>query len=247
MRFGPASDLRVARETCVPPEKFVDMVQIDLHSPPGTTGLIPNAVIGRLSLYVRELQQLIRQNVETVNSDGLARPLGLTAAQVRKDLAYFGNFGLRGIGYRCGELLDRIRAILGTNQRWPVILVGAGNLGRALLGYRGFADHGYDFIAAFDNDPRKIGTHLAEQIPILNLESARKIVQTAGVRLAVVCVPTDVAQEVVDFLCASGIGGILNFAPVNVSAAKPVQIVNVDLAVELEQLSFAVVQRVRSS
>src|SRR5262245_25008594 len=116
---------------------------------------VPKAVVSRLSLYLRELQHLVRDGNETTSSTQLGKLLGFTDAQVRKDLAYFGQFGYPGIGYRCSELIDAIKKILGTNQPWPLAIVGLGNLGRALMGYRGFSQQGFRITAAFDVDPAK--------------------------------------------------------------------------------------------
>jgi redox-sensing transcriptional repressor len=119
---------------------------------------VPKAVVSRLSLYLRELQHLVRDGHDTTSSTQLGGRLGFTDAQVRKDLAYFGQFGYPGIGYRCSELIDAIKGILGTNQAWPAAIVGLGNLGRALIGYRGFQQQGFQIVAAFDVDPSKVGT-----------------------------------------------------------------------------------------
>src|SRR6478735_12253137 len=129
---------------------------------------VPKAVISRLSLYLRELQHLIRDGHETTSSTQLGKMLGFTDAQVRKDLAYFGQFGYPGIGYRCAELIDAVKGILGTKQPWPMAIVGLGNLGRALMGYRGFQQQGFRFVAAADTDPAKIGKSV-EGIQIYDL------------------------------------------------------------------------------
>ena len=122
---------------------------------------VPKAVVGRLSLYSRELQHLVQQGQTTINSAQLGKRLGVTDAQVRKDLAYFGQFGYPGIGYRCSELVEQIRKILGTTESWSVVLVGVGNLGHALLRYRGFAEQGFRIVAALDVDPQKVDQEIA--------------------------------------------------------------------------------------
>jgi redox-sensing transcriptional repressor len=208
----------------------------------GQDGSVPKAVISRLSLYLRELQRLLREGHETTSSTRLGKMLGFTDAQVRKDLAYFGQFGYPGIGYRCDELIREIRQILGTDRSWPVVLVGMGNLGRALLGYKGFQAQGFRIAAAFDVDPAKVGTQV-EGIQLYHLDSLTDIVRNDGVRLAIIAVPAVYAQGVADRLLAAGIDGILNFAPVTISLPEGVSQVGVDLAIELEQLSFAVVNR----
>jgi redox-sensing transcriptional repressor len=200
---------------------------------------VPKAVVSRLSLYLRELQHLVRDGHETTSSTQLGRVLGFTDAQVRKDLAYFGQFGYPGIGYRCSELIDAIKNILGTKQPWPLAIVGLGNLGRALMGYRGFAQQGFEIVAAFDTDPAKIGKSV-EGIEIFDLESVQQIAKDRNIRLAIIAVPAVAAQKVADSLVAAGIEGILNFAPVTLNLPKQVQTIGVDLAIELEQLAFAV-------
>lgn len=200
---------------------------------------VPKAVVSRLSLYLRELQHLVRDGHETTSSTQLGKLLGFTDAQVRKDLAYFGQFGYPGIGYRCSELIDAIKGILGTKQPWPLAIVGLGNLGRALMGYRGFHQQGFQIVAAFDTDPAKIGTSV-EGIPIFDLANVQQIALERGVRLAVISVPATAAQKVADALVSAGIEGILNFAPVTLTLPKQVKTIGVDLAIELEQLAYAV-------
>lgn len=202
---------------------------------------VPKAVVSRLSLYLRELQHLIRDGRDTTSSTQLGSLLGLTDAQVRKDLAYFGQFGYPGVGYRCDELVDEIKKILGTDQQWPVVLVGVGNLGRALLGYKGFGHQGFRIVAAFDSDRSKSGK-VVEGVSVYPLDALSQIVQDQNIKLAMLAVPSDAAQPVVDWLVAAGIEGVMNFAPVTVSVPEGVCMVGVDLAIELEQLSYAVVK-----
>lgn len=201
---------------------------------------IPKAVVSRLSLYLRELQHLLRAGCETTNSTHLGGLLGFTDAQVRKDLAYFGQFGYPGIGYRCEELVREIKRILGTDRPWPVALLGAGNLGRALLGYKGFGEQGFRIVAAFDVEAGKVGGKI-EGVPVFHVNRLPEVVAREGIRLGIVAVPSQAAQQAADLLVAAGIEGILNFAPVTLSLPKEKHSVGVDLAIELEQLSFAVV------
>jgi redox-sensing transcriptional repressor len=203
---------------------------------------VPKAVVSRLSLYLRELQHLVRDGNETTSSTQLGKLLGFTDAQVRKDLAYFGQFGYPGIGYRCSELMEAIKKILGTNQPWALAIVGLGNLGRALMGYRGFSHQGFQIAAAFDVDPAKIGKSV-EGIPVHHLDDVVRIAKERSIKLAIIAVPGPSAQKVADALVAAGIDGILNFAPVTLVLPKHVQTVGVDLAIELEQLSFSVVNQ----
>jgi redox-sensing transcriptional repressor len=203
---------------------------------------VPKAVVSRLSLYLRELQHLVRDGHETTSSTQLGKLLGFTDAQVRKDLAYFGQFGYPGIGYRCSELIDAIKGILGTNQPWTLAIVGMGNLGRALIGYRGFQQQGFRIVAAFDIDSAKIGKTV-DSVPVHHLDDIGRLAAQHNIRLAIIAVPGPAAQKVADALVAAGIDGILNFAPVTLNLPKQIQTVGVDLAIELEQLSFAVVNQ----
>ncbi len=207
---------------------------------------VPAAVVNRLSMYLRELQYLIADGKETTSSSQLGERLGFTDAQVRKDLAHFGHFGHPGIGYRCDELVGAIRKILGTDREWRVALVGVGNLGRALLGYRGFLRQGFRLVAAFDTDSKLVGKEI-EGVPIHNLKQLSEVVTDQKVELGLVAVPAGDAQAVADQLVAAGVGGILNFAPVTLSVPDGVNKVGVDLARELEQVTFAVASRLRSA
>lgn len=207
---------------------------------------VPKAVVSRLSLYLRELQHLVSDGNETTSSTQLGRVLGFTDAQVRKDLAYFGQFGYPGIGYRCEELIAQIKRILGTDHHWPIAMVGIGNLGRALVGYKGFNRQGFHIAAAFDSDPAKIGNDL-DGIPIEPLDKLSEVVAAQRIRLGLISVPADAAQSVADQLVAAGVDGILNFAPVTISVPAGVKIFGVDLAIELEQLAFAVVNQPEKS
>lgn len=209
------------------------------NSPADAGGGIPKAVVARLSLYLRELQQLLAGGHPTTSSRLLGRKLGFTDAQVRKDLAYFGHFGYPGVGYRCEELVQAIRGILGTDRRWAVAMIGAGNLGRALLGYRGFQLQGFEIVAAFDTDPAKVGDSIGS-VQIYHLDRLPDLVREHRIRLGLITVPAAAAQPAADRLVAAGVEGILNFAPVTLSLPAHVRRIGVDLAIELEQLSFAV-------
>jgi redox-sensing transcriptional repressor len=196
-------------------------------------------VVSRLSLYLRELQRLEAAGQQTISSGQLGNLLGFSDAQVRKDLGFFGQFGYPGVGYRCDELIRAMRDILGTNHRWPVVMIGVGNLGQALLGYRGFGRQNFTIVAAFDADPAKVGQTI-QGIPVRRLDELADVVKATGVRLGMIVVPAAQAQGVADRLVAAGIEGIVNFAPVTLALPPHVQVVAVDLAIELEQLSFAV-------
>lgn len=214
----------------------------DKSATPSGDGPVPKTVVSRLSLYLRELQHLIRDGHETTNSNHLGGLLGLTDAQVRKDLAYFGHFGYPGIGYRCEELIVAIRSILGTNIQWSVAMVGVGNLGRALLGYRGFRLQGFSIVAAFDSDVEKVGA-MVEGVPVFHLDRLSEVAAIHKIRLGLIAVPAGAAQAVADRLVAAGIDGIMNFAPLTLNVPERVCQVGVDLAIELEQLSYAVITR----
>jgi redox-sensing transcriptional repressor len=199
--------------------------------------LIPNPAVRRLSLYLRQLEAFHKKDRRTISSKQLGESLNLTDAQVRKDLAYFGQFGHPGIGYRVEDLIAQVRKILGTDKTWNVLLVGAGNLGRALMAYRGFDAKGFRLTAVFDSDPGKVGKKL-NQFTVQSLSDLHETIQREQIRLAMLAVPADSAQDVVNQLVASGIRGILNFAPVNITVPANVALNAVDLAVQLEQLSF---------
>jgi redox-sensing transcriptional repressor len=179
---------------------------------------------------------------QTISSGQLGMLLGFSDAQVRKDLGFFGQFGYPGVGYRCDELIRAMRDILGTNHAWPVVMVGAGNLGQALLGYRGFGRQNFSIQAAFDADPAKVG-QTVQGIRIQHIDELPEVVKSKGIRLGMIVVPAERAQEAADRLVAAGIEGIVNFAPVTLTLPPHVQIVSVDLAIELEQLSFAVTSK----
>jgi redox-sensing transcriptional repressor len=201
--------------------------------------LIPSPAVRRLSLYLRQLEAFKRQDRRTISSKQLGESLGLTDAQVRKDFAYFGQFGHPGIGYRVDDLIGQVRRILGTDKTWNVMLVGAGNLGRALLAYRGFTAKGFNLVAIFDNDPSKSGQKIGE-FTIQPLSELQKTIGQHSIKLAILTVPAESAQNVADQLIAAGIRGLLNFAPVSLQIPAEIALNAVDLAVSLEQLSFQV-------
>lgn len=214
--------------------------------PPPPSGIRPDSVpepaVRRLSLYLRELENLLSHDRETISSKQLGESLGLTDAQVRKDLAYFGQFGHPGIGYRVDELIARLRGILGTDRTWNVLLVGAGHLGQALLSYRGFSKKGFQLVAVFDNDPQKIGQPVSPGggTQVLPLDQLPAVVAERDIQIAILAVPADVAQRVTDTMVAAGIKGILNFAPASLNVPSTVSLATVDVAVHLEQLAFRI-------
>lgn len=200
---------------------------------------IAKPVISRLSLYLRELQRFVRDGRERTNSAELARTLGLSDALVRRDLSTLGQLGKPGVGYRCDDSIARIKSILGTNRPWRVALVGAGNLGRALLGYRGFAEQGFRIVVAFDVASDKVGRTIAG-LPVRPFGELEQAMAEAPIDLALLAIPAEAAQDVIRRLAAAGVRGALNFAPVSVVPVPGFPVVGVDLAIQLEQLAFAV-------
>ncbi len=209
---------------------------------PGAASAEPRlskASVGRFSLYLRHLERFHREGVQTVSSGQLGVALGITDAQVRKDLAYLGNLGQPGIGYPARELMTALRNRLGIDRQWSAVVVGVGNLARALLRYRGFEKQGFCFVALFDADPTKVGQSV-DGLQIHAPEQMAEIIHKSGAELGVVAVPAEAAQNVADCLVAAGIRGILNFAPTLLRLPTSVSLVAVDLAVQLEQLAFLV-------
>jgi redox-sensing transcriptional repressor len=198
---------------------------------------IPRKTIYRLSIYLRCLARLHENGIGTVSSEALAKAAGVKPTQLRKDLAYFGTFGKRGLGYDVGELFKKISEELGTSRLQPVILVGVGNLGLALLSYRGFEKEGFEIIAAFDAEPMRKRDKEIKQ-PIFAMEALPEFVGQHGVKMAIVTVPEAVVQAVTNTLVRSGIMGILNFAPIVLAVPEDVMVNNVNLAIELENLSY---------
>jgi redox-sensing transcriptional repressor len=198
---------------------------------------IPRKAIYRLSVYLRCLHRLKANSIRTVSSDALAAAAGVKPTQLRKDLTYFGQFGTRGLGYDVEQLARMITDLLGTNSLQPVILVGVGNLGSALLSYRGFEQEGFEIVAAFDVEPDRKHDRPAGQ-PVYNVDRLRSFVRERAVRMAILTVPATAAQEVTNQLVDAGITGILNFAPIVLQVPEEVTVNNVNLAIELENLSY---------
>jgi redox-sensing transcriptional repressor len=196
---------------------------------------IPRKTVYRLSVYMRCLQRLKSNAIRTVSSEALAKAAGVKPTQLRKDLTYFGQFGTRGLGYDVEELGKMISDLLGTNSLQPVVLVGVGNLGSALLAYRGFEKEGFEIIAAFDALPKEKRNAVK---PVYRMDKLKDFVRDRSVRMAILTVPATVAQEVTNELVAAGITGILNFAPLVLQVPEEVVVNNVNLAIELENLSY---------
>lgn len=194
--------------------------------------------IGRLSVYLRLLMELSAQGVETVSSDDLAARSGTTAAQVRKDLSLFGSFGKRGLGYMVEDLQTRLRQILGLEREWSVALVGAGRIGSALFGYDNFRRQGFIIEAVFDANPEKVGQRWNGLV--VEPDSAmEEVVAERAIEIAVIAVPAESTQRVVDRLVAAGVRGVLNFAPTRLEVPDHVEVKTVDMALEMEGLSYA--------
>lgn len=198
---------------------------------------VPDPAVRRLSLYLRQLESLEQEQVATVSSRRLAESLGLTDAQVRKDLGYFGQFGRPGVGYEVPALVHALRRILGTDRISNALMVGVGNIGRAVAAYHGFRDKGFELVALFDRDERKVGKKVG-RLTVQSISDLAAVVREREIRLAIVAVPAAAAQEVADELIAAGIRGILNFAPVQLRVPAHVTVRHIDVAAELEQLVF---------
>ncbi|HEX5581862.1 MAG TPA: redox-sensing transcriptional repressor Rex [Gemmatimonadaceae bacterium] len=203
---------------------------------------IADSIVRRLSLYLRFLEEFEQSGQETVSSEELARRGGTTSAQVRKDLSSFGSFGKRGLGYSVPELAGRLREILGLGREWRVVIIGAGNIGTALSQYRGFNQRGFRVVAVYDRDPRKIGSRWADFV-VRDVSRLPEDARREHPEIAVLTVPGDDAQAAVDLVVASGIRGILNFAPVPLHVPPEIALKTVNMALELEGLSFALTNR----
>ena len=199
---------------------------------------ISDSAVRRLSIYLRFLEEFESRGLTTVSSDELAKRGGTTSAQVRKDLSFFGSFGKRGLGYSVPELLSRLREIMGLGREWRVYIIGAGKIGAALAQYRGFRQRGFNVVALYDNSPALIGTTrdglMVRDVAHLERDAARERPQ-----IAVLTIPADEAQRVVDRLLAVGVRGILNFAPAQLHVPPDVSLKNVNMAMELESLSYS--------
>jgi len=203
---------------------------------------ISDSTVRRLSLYLRFLEQADAQGRQTLSSGELARLGGTTSAQVRKDLSFFGSFGKRGLGYSVSELITRIRDILGLKRSYRVILVGAGKMGGALVQYQGFRQRGFNIVAIYDLDAKKIGTRW-NGLLVKDFHHLEADLKKEAIDIAIVVTPADSAQAVVDRLVRAGVKAILNFAPVPLSVPADVEVKTVNMALELETLSFALANR----
>ncbi len=199
---------------------------------------ISELTTGRLSVYLRCLTYLESLNQETVSSAEMAERFHLNSAQIRKDLACFGDFGTRGVGYNVGRLKEQLVRTLGIDRTRNVLIIGAGNLGMALADYKGFNENGFQIVALVDADREKIGRASRSGIPVLAYEELSSVVHQRGVDIAIIAVPTSSAQQVYDALVDTGVNAILNFAPVQIRTHDRVKLKSVDLRINLESLSF---------
>ena len=215
-----------------------DSVPCSDGSPPD----LPKPAVGRMSLYYRELYRLLDSEVTSINSQELGQMVDVSPAVVRRDLSTLGTIGRRGVGYDVAVLIERIGTVLGSSMQWNVVLVGIGSLGNALLRYRGFERLGFRLSAAFDNDPQKIGTEISG-VHVTNAAEIESVLATDPAELAILAVPVRDAAALAARLVASGVSGILNFAPTTLRLSGEVAVANVDLASELQRLAFIVQSR----
>lgn len=198
---------------------------------------IPEATVTRLPIYLRSLRELADEQVDTISSERLAEMAGVNAAKVRKDLSYLGSYGTRGVGYDVTFLVDQVARELGMTRDWPVVIVGLGNLGRALANYRGFTSRGFRVAALVDVDPALIGEEI-DGITVRGIDQLEAVVAQGEVTVGIVATTAAAAQDVADRLVAAGVGAILNFAPVVLNVAPGVTLRQVDLSIELQVLTF---------
>jgi redox-sensing transcriptional repressor len=203
-----------------------------------TAEQVSELTTNRLSVYLRCLNELEDTGIRTISSQALAEQFHLNAAQIRKDLAYFGEFGVRGVGYYVRDLRRHLRQILGLDRKLRVAIIGAGNLGLALADYPGFRQEGFEIAALFDNQREKVGQQSRGGVPIHDIADLKKSVRREGIRIAVLAVPAAAAQRVADIVVAAGIKAILNFSPGTLQVPDDVKLKSVDLTVSLESLSF---------
>lgn len=199
---------------------------------------IPAPTIERMALYSRPLEKLLDEGTLVVSSEKLAALCGVNPAQIRKDLAYFGEFGVRGVGYEVKDLLMHIKKILSTDREWKLCIVGVGNLGSALLENDNFRKRGYRFVAAFDSDPRKIGKTLPCGLTIQSLKAMEKVIPELGIEIGVIATSPAEAQGAADMLMSVGVKAILNFSPIQLRSPECCTVENVDFSMNLENLAY---------
>jgi redox-sensing transcriptional repressor len=198
---------------------------------------IPDIVIGRLPIYLRALTRLAHEGREVTSSHELGQRLGISSAQIRKDLSHFGGFGKQGTGYQIAYLIDQLKQVLKVDREWDVVLVGAGDLGHAVANYRGFIDRGFRIVYVFDNDPEKIGQPIGDHI-VHDIAEVDTILPRTGIKVAMIAVPASYAQEVADRLIAAGIRAILNYAPISLNVPANVHVQYIDPVVHLQRMTY---------
>lgn len=198
---------------------------------------VPNIVVGRLPIYLRALNHLLDEGEAITASKQLARRLGISSAQIRKDLSHFGEFGKQGMGYDIAHLREQLGRILKVDREWDMALIGAGDLGHAIIHYGGFEGRGFRVACVFDNNPQKIGRHLG-QLEIRDVATLAQRVQELGIKIAIVAVPVPAAQAVVDDLVQAGIKAILNYAPITVTAPPDVKVQYIDPVIHLQHMTY---------
>ncbi|MBW2092493.1 MAG: redox-sensing transcriptional repressor Rex [Deltaproteobacteria bacterium] len=199
---------------------------------------IPEATITRLSNYSRNLEELLSDGVNVISSEKLAARCGVNSAQIRKDLAYFGEFGVRGVGYYVQDLLFEIKRILGLDKEWNLGLIGIGNLGSALIAHENFLRQGYHFVAAFDNDPVKIGKKLPNGLRVESIDKLSEIRKKTNIEIGVISTSAGTAQDIANRLIEADVRAILNFAPVQIKVPPGFRVENVDFTVKLDNLAY---------
>jgi len=201
------------------------------------TNPIPDIIIGRLPIYLRALRYMQETGQQTTNSQELGERIGISAAQIRKDLSQFGEFGKQGTGYRISFLVDKLREILNIEKVWEVAVVGAGDMGHALARYQGFANRGFHITMVFDNDPAKIGEQIGD-LTVLDASNIVKTVRNAGIKIAMLTVPAAAAQAVANLLIEAGVKAILNYAPISLSVTPGVRLQYLDPSIGLQRMTY---------
>jgi redox-sensing transcriptional repressor len=198
---------------------------------------VPDIIVSRLPVYLRALQYMAANGSTTTSSQELGEKVGISAAQIRKDLSQFGEFGKQGTGYHIPFLIERLLQILKVEHVWDVVLVGMGELGNAILRYQGFENRGFRIVACFDNDPAKIGTKVAD----FTIDDAKNItekVRARGIKMAMLCVPASTAQDVTNKLVEAGVKGVLNYAPVSLTVPSDVRLQYIDPVIGLQRMAY---------
>ena len=198
---------------------------------------IPDIIIGRLPIYLRALQRMAEKGVQNTSSQELGERVGISAAQIRKDISQFGEFGKQGTGYRISFLIDKLREILKVDRIWDVVIVGAGDMGHALARYQGFVNRGFHVVMVFDNDQTKVGQKIGDYT-IMDTSSMIEEIQEAGIQVAMLTVPAPAAQEATDMLVKAGVKAILNYAPISLTVPEGVHVQHIDPATHLQRMTY---------